>query len=114
VQIRGRLLPNLMPPLFDPVRRLSDVGTDEAGDHDAGERAPSGAFATLKTILHIVRLVRLVRPPAEIRSELHPARGRSVILGGSSTMCPETGRNRSTPSLIESMCQDRTPACYVE
>ena len=128
VQIWGRLLPNFMPPLFDPVRRLSfvaarrslrDVGIDEAGDHHAGERAPSGAFATLKTILHIGRRARLVRPPAEMRSELHPGRGRSVILGGSSTMCPETGRggrgrNRSTPSLIESMCQDRSPACYVE
>ena len=58
VQIGGRLLPNFMPPLFDPVRRLffiparrnlRDVGIDEAGDHHAGERAPSGAFATLKT-----------------------------------------------------------------
>jgi hypothetical protein len=44
--------------LFDPVRRLffvtarrnlRDVGIDETGDHRAGERAPSGAFATLRT-----------------------------------------------------------------
>ena len=82
LQTRGRLLPKFVPPLFDPVRRLSfvtarrslrDVGIGEAGDHHAGERTPSGAFATLKTILHIVRLVRLVRPPAAMRSELHPA-----------------------------------------
>jgi hypothetical protein len=46
-----------MPPLFDPVRRLffiparrnlRDVGIDEAGDHHAGDRAPSGAFATFE------------------------------------------------------------------
>jgi hypothetical protein len=38
------------PPVFrNGSKKPGVVGIDEAGGHHAGERVPSGAFATLKT-----------------------------------------------------------------